>query len=230
MSGSGKKKPVQPARSNNEIRATMLRYFYDRNKTATSARGKKGYAVKISDVRKELKASHGLSQQEVMSNLNYLLSQGWVEEDRIEKSVPLPTGTVIPQSTSFFKITAAGIDKIEGPGEFTMDRFKGIKIEATGQNIITVGDGNQVNVEYQDAAGALVDLKQALLQSTSVTEAQKLDAVADIDSIQSQLAKATPNRTVIRGAWEAVKTLDTVLGLADKVSKVTALLGPLLGS
>jgi len=111
-----------------------------------------------------------------------------------------------------------------------MDRFKGIKIEATGQNIITVGDGNQVNVEYQDAAGALVDLKQALLQSTSVTEAQKLDAVADIDSIQSQLAKATPNRTVIRGAWEAVKTLDTVLGLADKVSKVTALLGPLLGS
>ena len=43
-------------------------------KTATSARGKKGYAIKIMDIRKELKASHNLSQQEVMSNLNYLLS------------------------------------------------------------------------------------------------------------------------------------------------------------
>lgn len=230
MAASGKKKPAQPRRSNNEIRTIMLRYFYDRNEAATSARGKKGYAIKIRDIRKELKASHDLSQQEVMSNLNYLLSQGWVEEDKVEKSVPLPTGTVIPQSTSFYKITAAGIDKIEGPGEFSMDKFKGIKIEATGQNIITVGDGNQVNAKYEDAAGALVELKQALLQSTSIAEAQKLDAVADIDSIQSQLSKASPNRTVIQGAWETVKKLDTVLGLADKVGKVAMFLGPFLGA
>src|SRR5881296_2917209 len=224
MAARHKTKALQPARSNNEIRTIMLQYFYDRNKTATSARGKKGYAIKISDVRKELKARHGLSQQEVMSNLNYLLSQGWIEEDTVEKSVPLPTGTVIPQSTSFYKITAAGIDKIEGPGEFTIEKFKGIKIEATGQNIITVGDGNQVNVKYQDAAGALVDLKQALLQSTAISESQKLDAVADIESIQSQLAKEKPNRTIVKDGWEAVEKLDTVLGLTDKVGKVAALL------
>jgi hypothetical protein len=222
----GKKGAI--VRSNNEVRAIVLRYFYDRNATATSARGKKGYAIRILDIRKQLKAEHGLSQQEVMSNLNYLLSQGWVDEDRVEKSVPLPTGTVIPQSTSYYKITAAGIDKLEGPGEFTMDKFRGIKIEATGQNIITVGDGNQVNAEYKDAAGALVDLKQALLQSQSVAEGQKLDVVADIDSIQSQLAKANPSRSVIQGAWETVKNLDTVVGLAEKVTKVAALLAPFL--
>src|SRR5207249_6057317 len=117
----------------------------------------------------------------------------WIEEERLEKSVPLPSGTVIPQATSYYKITAPGIDKIEGPGEFTMEKFRGIKIEATGQNIITVGDGNQVNAEYADAAGALVDLKTALLHEASLTEVQKLDAVADIDSIQSQLAKASPS-------------------------------------
>jgi hypothetical protein len=161
MTARAKKKAEAASRSNTEIRTIVLRYFYDRNATATSARGKRGYAVKISDVRKELKAGHGLSQQEVMSNLNYLLSQGWVEEDKVEKSVPLPSGTVIPNTTSYYKITAAGIDKIEGPGEFTMEKFKGIKIEATGQNIITVGDGNQVNAQYQDVAAALVELKQA---------------------------------------------------------------------
>src|SRR3989442_1239740 len=175
-----RKKEVIPARSNNEIRTIMLRYFYDRNSTSTSPRGKKGYAIKIMDIRKELKATHGLSQQEVMRNLNYLLSQGWVAEDRVEKTVPLRTGTLIPQSTSYYQITAAGIDKIEGPGEFTMDKFKGIKIEATGQNIITVGDGNQVNAQYRDAAGALVDLKQALIQSPAVSGGQKLELVADI--------------------------------------------------
>jgi hypothetical protein len=51
--------------SNNEIRRIMLQYFYDRNKNATSARGKKGSAVKISDVKKELKVAHSLTQQEV---------------------------------------------------------------------------------------------------------------------------------------------------------------------
>lgn len=228
MAASSKKKAATSARTSNEIRAIMLQYFYERNKAATSARGKKGYAIKITDIRRELKASHELSQQDVMSNLNYLLSQGWVDEDRVEKSVPLRSGTVIPQSTSYYKITAVGIDKIDGPGEFTMDKFKGIKIEATGQNIITVGDGNQVNARYQHAAGALVDLKEALLQSSSITEAQKLDVVADIDSIQSQLAKANPNRTVIQGAWEAVKNLETVMGLAEKVSKVGTLLASFL--
>src|SRR6266568_5662830 len=94
MAASRKKKAAPPPRSNNEIRTIMLQYFYDRNKAATSARGKKGYAIKIGDIRKELKASHNLSQQEVMGNLNYLLSQGWVEEDKVEKSVPLPSGTV----------------------------------------------------------------------------------------------------------------------------------------
>ena len=156
------------------------------------------------------------------------MSHGWIAEKQIQKSVPLPSGTIIPQATSYYKITAAGIDKIEGPGEFTTNKFKGIKIEATGQNIITVGDGNQVNAEYKDAAGALVDLKQVLLHTESLSEVQKLDAVADIDSIESQLAKATPNRTVIRGAWEGLKKLDTVLGLAEKLGKVVGLLAPFL--
>jgi len=109
-----------------------------------------------------------------------------------------------------------------------MDKFKGIKIEATGQNIITVGDGNQVNAQYQDAAGALVELKHALIQSPAITETQKLDVVADIDSIQSQLAKASPNRTVIQGAWEAVKSLGTMLGLAEKVNKAAEFLARFL--
>jgi len=169
---ASKKKVFAAPRSNNEIRALMLRYFYERNAKATSARGKQGYAVKISAVRKELKAAHQLQQNDVIANLNYLISQGWIAEEQVAKSVPLPSGTVIPQATSYYKITAAGIDKIEGPSEFTMDKFKGVKIESTGQNIITVGDGNQVDARFGDAAGALVEFKQAVLKSTSLSEAR----------------------------------------------------------
>ena len=217
-----------PARSEDEIRRIMLEYFYERHRNATSARGKRGFAVKISDIRRELKASHGLKREEVVRNLNYLISQGWIEEEQVYKQVPLPSGTIVPQATSYYKITAAGIDLIEGPGEFTMDKFKGIRIEATGQNIITVGDGNQVNAQYESAAGALVELKNAVIREEALSESQKLDAVADIDSIQSQLAKPSPNPTVIKGAWEGLKTLETVVGLAEKVAKVAALIAPFI--
>jgi hypothetical protein len=209
--------------SNNEIRRLMLQYFYERNRNATSARGKKGAAVKISDVKKELKASHGLTQPEVQSNLTYLISQGGVEEDTVEKSFTAPGGTVIPSSTSFFRITAAGIDKIEGPGEFTMSKFHGIKIEATGQNIITLGDGNQINAQYGELGQALAELKETITRSEE-QEATKMSLVADIDTIQSQLAKPQPNRSIIAAAWGAVKGAAAIGSCVSLIEKISVLI------
>lgn len=222
-----KARPAQVAQTNNEIRRILLQYFYDRNNNATSARGKKGSAVKISDVKRELKTAHDLTQQEVQSNLTYLISQGWVEEDTVEKSFTAPGGTVIPSTTRLYKITAAGIDKIEGPGEFTLPKFHGIKIEATGQNIITVGDGNQVNAKFGALGEALAELREAVTKSDA-SEAAKLAVVADIETIQSQLAKSEPSRGIINSAWEAVKAAAAISGAATLVAKISTLVVGLL--
>ena len=58
---------------NDDIRRQVLGWFYQRNTNATSQYGKKGSASKISDVKRGLKETHGLSQQQVMSNLTYLI-------------------------------------------------------------------------------------------------------------------------------------------------------------
>lgn len=68
---------------NDAIRKQILQYFYDRNHGATSQRGKKGSAMKISDVKRELKAKYGLSQQSVISNLTYLIDRGWVKKEEV---------------------------------------------------------------------------------------------------------------------------------------------------
>ena len=214
-------------RSSTEVRDILLRYFHSRNSNATSARGKRGYAVKIMDVRKELKASHSLTQQEVMSNLNYLISQGWITEEHVEKSVPLPSGTVIPQSTSFYKITAAGIDKIDGPGAFTMPKYHGINISATGHNIITLGDGNKISAQFGELGKALLDLREEITKSNAA-EDTKLGLVADIETIQSQLVKTHPIRNVVSAAWEAVKAAAVIDGCANAYHRVSALIAPLL--
>ena len=225
MATKMKAKPA--ARTNTEVRSRLLQYFYDRNNNATSARGKKGSAVKISDVKRELKAAHDLTQQQVQSNLTYLISQGWVEEDKVEKSFTAPGGTQIPSTTTFYKITADGIDKIEGTGEFTMPKFHGIKIEATGQNIITLGDGNKINAQFGDLGKALAELREAITASDA-KESDKMDLVADIETIQSQLAKPKPKSTIVAAAWETVKGAATINDVVGFVERAASLIVPFL--
>jgi hypothetical protein len=220
-------KIVAPTRSNTEIRRILLDYFYERNRNATSARGKKGSGVKISAVKADLKLLHALSQQEVQSNLTYLISQGWVNADSVTKQVQASGGTVIPSSTTFYEITALGIDKIEGAGEFTMAKFHGINIQATGRNIITVGDGNQIGAEFQNLGAALSELRETIL-SSPVAEADKLNYVADIETIQSQLAKPTPSQKILGAAWQALKAVATLEGCAAAFQRVSRLIAPLI--
>jgi len=222
-------KVSHPPLSNDEVRRFILQYSYERNKKATSVRGKRGSAAPISVIRQDLKDQHGLTAQQVIENLRYLISQGWVEVQPVEKRVPLPTGTIVPQITEFYAISAAGIDKIEGPGEFTRSPFHGIRIEATGQNIITVGDGNQVNAIFKDVGQALSDLAEAVRQSSVLTDEQKLTYVADIQSIQSQLAKPQPNRKAIRAIWDGLQDLATVEDVAALFQRVAGLVAPFLG-
>jgi hypothetical protein len=222
-----KLKAAAVTRSNEEIRHIILRYFYERNQTATSMKGKKGSAVRTSVMKAELKARHSLTQQEVQSNLTYLLSQGWVEEKVEAKSFTPRGGSVVSSVTNFYLITAAGIDKIDGPGEFTMDRFRGVRIEATGQNIITVGDGNRVDARYGSISESLSDLRSAIVDA-DLPEAEKLNYVADIETIQTQLAKPLPGTGVIRAAWSTVKGAAAINGCATLVAKVAGLLAPFL--
>jgi hypothetical protein len=108
-----------------------------------------------------------------------------------------------------------------------MPKFHGIKIEATGQNIITLGDGNQINAQFNDLGTALVELRDAITRST-VAEAEKLSFVADIDTVQSQLAKPSPNKGIIGAAWGAIKGAAAIDGCAHLVTKVAGLISGLL--
>jgi hypothetical protein len=52
--------------------------------------------------------------------------------------------------------------------------------------------------------------------------------VADIDTIQSQLAKPEPNRTIIKAAWEVVKSAAAINGCTVLVHKIAGLLAHFL--
>lgn len=206
--------------SNDEIRQMILQYFYDRNSTATSRKGKKGSSIKIKDIKSELKKKHSFRDSQIVSNLNYLISQGWVEEETQKKSFTNPQGFSFPAETHFYCITALGIDKIEGPGRFTPKRFEGINIEAVG-SVVTIGDGNQINVKFKEVAQALSELRNAITESSELKDNIKLDVVTDIDSIQDQLAKPNPNKAVVKALWENINRVASIASLTDILIKVS---------
>lgn len=64
------------ARTDDDVRDLILRYFFERNRKASSLRGKhSGAAVSISVLRADLKSMCELTREEVVSNLTYLLRQ-----------------------------------------------------------------------------------------------------------------------------------------------------------
>ena len=223
------RKPKPPTPTADEIREIVLCYLYNRNQNATSRRGKStGAAVTISVLRADLKRSHGLSGPQGHSNLTYLESQGWVEDKPVTKTFNTKSGGAIPSTTSYYIITAAGIDRMGGPSLFTRDRFEGIKIEATGQNIITLGDGNQVNARFQELGEALSELRNAIKESGNIGETQKMELVVDVDTLQTQLAKSAPSRELISRLWEGINRAASIAGLVDVAAKVGGLLTGLL--
>lgn len=214
---------------NDAVRENILRYFYDRNANATSRFGKKGSAVKISDAKRELKAKYNLTQQQVMSNLTYLLDRSWVKELQSEKQVRTKAGTTIPSVSYWYEIAAPGIEKLEGESEFKpKDRYAGINVNASGQNVITLGDGNVVNASYSQLHQELEKLKEAVTSAPELSERQKLDLAVDIESIKDQLAKASPNRSVVAHLWHGIEAAVTTGHFVELVLKISHLITPLL--
>jgi hypothetical protein len=214
---------------NDAARKQILEYFYERNRGAKSQRGKKGSAVKISDAKRELKIKYGMKQEDVISNLNYLMDRGWVNRTEVQKTVNVRGGT-IPSTVTWYQISARGTDKIEGGSQFEPEeRYRGIKITATGTNVITLGDGNVVNAKFSELREQLDDLKGEISSCTALEEKQKLDLTADIESVKDQLAKEAPDATIISRLWSGIDRLASLAGLADAVHKVWPYLRPLIG-
>jgi hypothetical protein len=135
----------------------------------------------------------------------------------------------VPSTVTWYEIAAPGIEKIEGQSEFTpRERYAGININATGSNVIQLGDGNVVNAQFSKLHAELQTLKEAFSGSKSLDDRDKLDVAADIESLKDQLAKSKPNRSFVATLWEAVENAAAVAGLVDYASKITPLVYGLL--
>jgi len=220
------KKVQRSEKSNDEIRELILRDLYQVHKNTRSL---KTARKSISELKQQLK-KHGLSEREIVHNLDFLIQSDWV---RVEKEITefrTPKGFVRKQEKDYFKISDIGINYLEGISKFQRveKSFAGINVTNIG-GVTVLGDGNTiVNMDYTDLYRELSLISEVVRKSEQLTDADKLDYVAEIETIKSQLMKPKPDKSTIRRAWEKLKPLATVAGIASFFTQVAKLIGALI--
>jgi hypothetical protein len=209
---------------NDAIRNAILRHLYGVHQKARSPRSA---ALLISELSKALK-SEGYKQQDVASNLDYLVQKGWVREVVEERKFTTPKGTTQSAERITYKISDAGIDRLEAASTYQRSSV-GPHINITNIHGVTVvGEGNVVNTTFTDLSRVLTDMKQAVLNEAKLKDEAKLDIVADIDSLQAQLQKPEPQKPIIQALWSGIEKIATVGGVVDFVHRAAELIQPLL--
>jgi len=210
-------------RTDDEIRELILKDLYEVHKNARSL---KTARKSISELKRQLK-QHGLSEKEIVSNLDYLISAGWVKVEQEVFEFRTPKGFIRKNEKKYFKISDAGIDYFEGASRFQKieKSFSGINVTNIG-GVTVLGDGNIiVNESYVDLYKELSLLSDIIRKSEQLTDTDKLNYVAEIETIKSQLMKPKPDKNIIKQAWEKLKSLATVAGIAAFFERVAKLIG-----
>ena len=219
-----KKQPRDP----DEVREAILRLLYDKYKSASTP---KKMRLKISEIKKALK-SKGLESKEIVSNLEYLVQTGWITTEEEIYEVKTKRG-IIPSKTTYYKISDKGVNHFEGASKFQRAHvLAGIKNITNIQGVITIGDGNVVNVKYGELYQSLSLLQDEILKTDKLSDEEKLNLVSDIETIKTQLQKPEPDKAIISKVWNRIKAfsekLKEVKPIMDAIIKIGMLIGGLL--
>jgi len=204
-------KKQQRQLTNDEVRQKILEFLLSVRKKARSL---VSVSATITEIKRGLKPS-GISQNEVVTNLDFLVQHGWVIEEVEKRTFKSPRGFEFPSGKRKYKLSELGINHFEGASMFSkMSRFAGINIQNI-HGIIILGDHNIVRTEFIDIFKKLEQLENGMKMSSSITEEQKLITQADIQTIKDQLSKPVPDKNIIRRAMEGIFFLGSIPGLIE---------------
>jgi hypothetical protein len=205
------------------IRDAILRHLYDIHR---NARSPKTAGRGIKDLVHELKPL-GHKQQDIASNLDYLVQKGWVREQKDNRTFTTPKGTTQQAEKRLYKISDTGIDRLETASIYKRAEIAPHVNITNIHGVTVVGEGNVVNVTFTELVRVLTEMRKAVLAGP-IGDQDKLDAVSDIDSLQAQLQKPNPNRGIVKALWAGIEKVAKVSTIVELAEKARTLIGPLL--
>ena len=205
-------------------REVLIRFLYKRHKTAP---GVKATAIGQRDLQREMKKVSGMKQSDVVHNLDYLVQVGWVVQVVNPRAITTPSGMHVSSEQVLYKISAVGIEHMEAATAYVQPASLQ-RVNITNINGVTVvGDGNVVSTRYADVPALLDRVEAAIAATKEISEDQRLDALSDIGTMRSLMAKPTPDRGIIEKVFASLAKLADVATLAPLVSELAARVLPL---
>jgi hypothetical protein len=202
-------------------RDTVLRHLYQVHEHPRGMRVDVGFR----DLASAMKGK-GLNQAATASALDYLEQAGWVARRAEPREFRTARGTVQSSDRVTFKISRVGIDRLERASVYRRPDVASVNI--TNVAGVTVnGDHNVVNTRGVDAVHALQELARAI-ECSGLANERKLDLIADIGTLETQLAKPHPDRTIVTATWTAVARVADVASLSQVVAAAATSLAPFL--
>ena len=210
------------ATTEDEIRDAIIDYFYQLyvNRSGTF-RGRERGDKSVSEIRK----LSGYDPAEISRNLEYLEKSEFITH--VIEYTPAPGNPDLQLPKHSYEISINGIHKVEGASKYMKNNYNGINISNVG-GVVVLGDENIVNQNYQELTTLLDQLSEAI-RNENIPDTEKLNAIADIETIQQQIKKPAPNEGILKAAWEGVKkisidksleTAGKIMALIDSVSKL----------
>ncbi|MCX6705703.1 MAG: hypothetical protein NTV24_01180 [Candidatus Woesebacteria bacterium] len=210
--------------SSDEVRKKILELLDLRRKKARSLLS---IQQTITDIKKGLR-EYNISQSEVVTNLDYLVQNGWVKEEKESRTFKSPRGFEFPSETRKYRLSDVGIKYIEGGSTFdTSNSFNGINITNMG-GITVVGNSNIVQNEYLDIFRVLDQLENEVKLTDKIDDQKKLSTISDIRAIKSQLSKPIPDVNIVKAAIAGISFLGSIDGIISLYQKVEPLLKSLI--
>jgi len=206
--------------SNDEIRNKILKFF---GELRHSARGLNSLMASSSDIKKAM-SKEGVGQNDTVCNLDYLVQHGWVKEEVLSRPYTTPKGFQVPNEKHLFGLSDIGLKHIEGESMFDRTSiFSGINITNIG-GVTVVGNNNVVRNEFIDILRSLNQLEGAVKISDELSDEQKIDAQADIQTMKDQLSKSQPNRGIFEKAIEGLSFVGSIPGIVEVFQKTTEII------
>jgi len=208
---------------NDEVRDAILRFLHQRH---SKARGPKAVGARVRDIQSEMRKL-GFKQTQTTSNLDYLVQKGWVRDTITPRFYTTPKGTTRQSESVSYKISDLGIDKLEGGSTYyrTGD-YSNINI-VNVKGVTVIGEGNIVNAELTDLSRALEELELAVRESSILKDEEKLDLLANLGSLRSQMSTPKPKTGLIRKIWGGIEKAVTAAGFAELAARVSTMIAGL---
>ncbi|HAT1965717.1 TPA: hypothetical protein I8Z55_001346 [Legionella pneumophila] len=201
------------------IRENILNYLYD---ISSNARSPTSAAIGIRDMQQGLREKFGYKQQEVSSNLNYLIDKKWVLVETETNEFKTKEGTTRKNEVKKYRITSKGMDHIEGPSKFAgQSNYAGINISNISGTVILGNSNILVYEKYEDLYNNIDILHRNILDDSELDDSLKLEIASDLASIKNQLSKGTPDSGIIKKLWGVVEKSVTLNRFAEILSKIS---------